>query len=300
VIQNGRAQPDRQLPLGEEIFLDHVGHFVPDPDAAGRALARVGFAPTPVSIQVDPGAGGTERLTGTGNVTAMLSRGYIEALFKTADTPLGRELETAMARHGGVHLAAFAVADAAAAHRRLAAAGFRMQPLLEMRRPVDTGAALGTAAFTLARLEPGQMPEGRIQILTHRSESMVWQPRWLEHPNGALALTGLVIAVADPEEAAERFARFTGRAAARSGSGQTIALDRGRLELVSADAFQRRLPELAIPSLPFAGAYAIRVASLPRADDLLRRAGLTTRRDERGLIVPFPAELGRGAWLFAE
>ena len=106
----------------------------------------------------------------------------------------------------------------------------------------------GQSAFTLARLEPGEMPEGRIQILTHRSESTVWQPRWLKHPNGALALTGIVIAVADPEEAAERFARFTGREAARSASGQTIALDRGRVELVTAGAFQRRLPE--IPSLP--------------------------------------------------
>jgi hypothetical protein len=42
------------------------------------------------------------------------------------------------------------------------------------------------------------------------------------------------------------------------------------------------------------------VASLPRLDDLLRRAGLATRRDEQGLIAPFPAELGQGAWLFAE
>jgi Glyoxalase-like domain len=300
VIQQPPSAADRQLPRGEEIFLDHVGHFVRDPQAASRALAHAGFAPTPMSIQVNPGADGTQRLTGTGNVTAMLSRGYIEALFKTADTPLGRELETALARHDGVHLAAFAVADAAAAHRRLAAAGFRMQPVLEMRRSVDAGAGPGTAAFTLARLEPGEMPEGRIQILTHRSESMVWQPRWLAHPNGALALTGIVIAVAEPEEAAARFARFTGREAARSASGQTIALDRGRVELVSADAFQRRLPEISIPSLPFAGAYGVRVASLPRLDDLLQQAGLTTRRNEHGLIAPFPAELGQGAWLFAE
>jgi hypothetical protein len=300
VIQQPPSAADRQLPRGEEIFLDHVGHFVRDPQAASRALAHAGFAPTPISIQVNPGADGTQRLTGTGNVTAMLSRGYIEALFKTADTPLGRELETALARHGGVHLAAFAVADAAAAHRRLAAAGFRMQPVLEMRRPVDTGAGPGTAAFTLARLEPGEMPEGRIQLLTHHSESMVWQPRWLKHPNGALALTGIVIAVADPEEAAGRFARFTGRGAARSASGRTIALDRGRVELVSADAFARLLPEIPIPSLPFAGGYGIRVASLPGLGDLLRRAGVATRRSEHGLVAPFPAELGQGAWLFAE
>ena len=79
------AEADRQLPVGGEIFLDHVGHFVRDPEAASRALARAGFAPTPVSVQANPD--GTP--TGTGNVTAMFSRGYIEVLFKTADTPLG-------------------------------------------------------------------------------------------------------------------------------------------------------------------------------------------------------------------
>ncbi len=118
------AEADRQLPLPGEIFLDHVGHFVRDADAARRALARAGFTPTPLSVHVDPApAAGAPRPTGTGNVTAMLARGYIEVLFKTADTALGRELEAGLARYRGVHLAAFAVADAAAAHRRLGDAG---------------------------------------------------------------------------------------------------------------------------------------------------------------------------------
>jgi len=291
---------DRQLPILDEIFLDHVGHFVRDPHAAGRALARAGFAPTPVSVQVVPDADGTPRPTGTGNVTAMFSRGYIEALFKTADTPLGRELDAALARHGGVHLAAFSVADAAAAHRRLASAGFRMQPLVHMQRPVDTGGAPGIAAFTLARLEPGQMPEGRIQILTHRTEAMVWQPRWLSHPNGAVALTSVIIVVADLDDAVRRFARFTGRAAMSSPLGQTIELDRGRVQVMTAEAFTRKLPDVPIPSLPFIGAYAIRVASLAVTRDMLKRAGLRTRRSEQDLVAIFPEELGRGAWLFAE
>lgn len=299
-MQAASSQADRQLPVGEEIFLDHVGHFVRDADAASRALARAGFAPTPISIQVNPGPDGSARPTGTGNVTAMLRRGYIEALFKTADTPLGRELETAIARYPGVHLAAFSVADAAAAHRRLIHAGFRVQPLVEMQRPVETVTGPGAAAFTLARLAPGEMPEGRIQILTHRSEANVWQPRWLAHPNGALALTSVVIVVGDPEEAAARFARFAGRNAAPSPFGPRIALDRGCIELVSADAFAQRLPEIPIPSLPFVGAYGIRATSLARLDELWRRAGLTTRRSERGLTAFFPTELGRGAWLATE
>ena len=253
---------DRQLPIRDEIFLDHVAHFVRDPQAGSRALARAGFAPTPVSVQVVPDPAGAPRPTGTGNVTAMFSRGYIEVLFKTADTALGRELEAALARHAGVHLAAFAVADAAAAHRRLASAGFRMQPLIHMQRPVETAGAPGIAAFTLARLEPGQMPEGRIQILTHRTEAMVWQPRWLSHPNGAVALTDVMIAVHDLEDAVRRFASFTDRNAMPSPSGATIELDRGRVQLVSAEAFVRKLPDVPIPSLPFIGAYGIRVASV--------------------------------------
>jgi hypothetical protein len=296
-----RSQADRQLPLADEIFLDHVGHFVRDVDAANRALARAGFAPTPLSIQVNPDpAGGAPQPTGTGNITAMFARGYIEVLFKTADTPLARELEAGLARYPGVHLAAFAVADAAAAHSRLSNAGFRVRPLVQMQRPVETGGASGTAAFTLARVEAGEMPEGRIQILTHRTEQMVWQPRWLTHPNGALGLTSVTIAVADLDEAAQRFARFTGRAATPTDFGREIALDRGTVVLADAASFARMLPEIPIPSLPFMGAYGIKVSSLAAIEDMLRRVGVQARRDGRKLVAAWPEEIGTGAWLFTE
>jgi hypothetical protein len=291
----------RQLPEGEEIFLDHIGHFVPDVDAAKRALVRAGFAPTPVSVQVNPDpAGGAARLTGTGNVTVMLSQGYVEVLFKTADTALAGELEAAMARYRGIHLAAFAVADAAAFHRRLADRGFRVRPLANMQRPVDADGAPGTAAFTLARVEPGEMPEGRIQALTHHTERMVWQPCWLSHPNGALALVRVVIAVTDVEEAARRYARFTGREATRSPFGHTIRFDRGRLDLVSAAGLRQMLPEIPIPSLPFIGACEIRVATLAVLRDTLKQAGMQTSESGQGLVAGFPEEIGQGAWLFSE
>jgi Glyoxalase-like domain len=291
---------DRQLPRGDEIFLDHLAHFVPDAEAASRALARAGFAPTPLSVQVNPDPDGTPRPTGTGNITAMFARGYIEVLFKTSETPLAREFDAGLARHPGVHLMALAVADAAAARRRLAESGFRVRPLVEMQRPVDAEGQAATAAFTIARVEPGEMPEGRIQILTHRTERVVWQPRWLSHPNGAWALMRILVVVADVAEAARRFARFAGRAPAPTPFGQTIKLDRGRVDLLAADVFAHLLPEVPIPSLPFVGAYEIRVKSLTLAADLLMRVGLTVRKCDRELIAIFPPELGHGAWLFAE
>jgi hypothetical protein len=292
------AQVDRQLPLGEEIFLDHVGHFVADPQAASLALARAGFAPTPVSVQTQPDPAGMPRLTGTGNVTAMLTRGYVEVLFKTADTPLGGELDAAMARHSGVHLVAFAVADAAGAHRRLRESGFRTRPLVDMQRPVDTDAKPGTAAFTVARLEPGEMPEGRIQLLTHRTEHVVWQPRWFTHPNGALGLAGVTIAVGDVDEASRRFERLTGRQAKKISLGRRIDLDRGRVDLMAAAAFTEMHPQIPIPSLPFIGAYEIGVGSIETVERALTQGKIATQRRGRSLLAVFPEELGRGTWRF--
>ena len=287
---------ERQLPLDDEIVLDHVGHFVSDPDAAGAALARAGFAPTPVSVQVAPDGGPT----GTGNICAMMTRGYMEVLFKTADTPLGREFEAALTRYPGIQLAAFAVADANAWHRRLGEAGFRTRPIAPFKRPVDTETGTDTAAFTVARVEPGEMAEGRIQMLTHHTEDAVWQKRWLAHRNGALGLASLAIVVADVDEAAARYARFTQRPAVYTRAGQSVQLDRGRIDLVTREAFAAALPEIAIPSLPFIGGYGVTVTSVDTAAAVLRSSGLSSRRTGDVLIAPFPDELGTGAWLFSE
>ncbi len=288
---------DRQLPVGGEIFLDHVGHFVRDAAAASRALAQAGFAPTPQSVQSNPD--GTP--TGTGNVTAMFGRGYIEVLFKTGDTSLGREFDLALADHAGVHLAAFSVADAQGAHRRLTEAGFATRPLVQFQRPVETVTGPGIAAFTVVRLERGAMAEGRIQILAHRTENTVWQPRWLTHRNGASGLIDLAVACADVEEAAARFERFTGHKAQATAFGQAaIALDRGQVNLFSAEAFAAMFPEIALPRLPFMGAYALRVRSLATVESLLKQEQMRVRQLGGSLVVPFPDELGAGAWLFVE
>jgi hypothetical protein len=220
-------------------------------------------------------------------------------LFKTADTPLGREFDAALARYMGLHLAAFAVADADRAHRRLSAANFRMRPLVEMRRPVDTPSGPDTAAFTVARIEPGEMAEGRMQILAHRTEDTVWQKRWLAHPNGALGLLDLVIAVADLDEAAARFQRFTARPAVTSPSGPAIQLDRGRVQLVT----PAKLAEIVgspLPHPPVAAAYALAVKSLETAEQALRRGGIDHEGRGHSLLARFPEDLGVGAWLFVE
>ncbi len=296
----GQNDIDSQLPVGDEIFLDHVAHFVRDPDAARRALTRCGFAPTPVSIQVNPDPLSGTHPTGTGNITVMFARGYAEVLFKTSDTPFAREFDAMLEQHAGLHLAAFSVADASAAHRRLAASGFAVRELVRMSRPVDAESGASTAAFTIARVEPGVMPEGRVQMLTHHTEQVVWQKRWLDHPNTAIGLIDVVIAVADVEEAAQRFARFTGRAVRRTSGGAVLQLDRGGVYLVTYDRITERLPEVPITRLPYMVGYAIRVQSLAIAERAVDRADLEWHVFEDGIAAVFPLELGQGAWFFVE
>jgi hypothetical protein len=230
----------------------------------------------------------------------MLATGYIELLFTTADTPLAQEFAAALAGYSGVHLAAFSVADAGAAHARLEDAGFPMRPLVRFQRPVETESGPGIAAFTVVRVARATFAEGRVQLLTHRTENTVWQKRWLSHPNGALALTDLVIVAADVAEAATRFERFTARFAETMPLGRSISLDR--------EAHRDRDRGCVHGTGAGGGAAAPALYRCLRASDRLARCcrGAIGRRRTRprragdALVVPFPSELGVGAWLFAE
>ena len=183
---------------------------------------RAGFAPTPVSVQVNPDADGRH----VPPAPATSRRCLRAAISRCCSRPRTRRSAASSRRDGALSRRASRGLRGGRCRERASAArrrsGFRVQPLVEIAAPGRHRRGAGTAAFTLARVEPGEMPEGRIQILTHRTEPMVWQPRWLSHPNGALALTSIMIVAAEVAEAARRFARFTGRQATATASGESI------------------------------------------------------------------------------
>ena len=287
-----------QLPGQGQVFLDHVAHFAPVMGPAAEALERCGFHLTPFTVQTNR-VDGKPVAAGTGNRCAMFRRGYIEILVTTSDTPLSRQLTERLARHIGIHLAAFSTADAASEHERLAAAGFPVLPLVDMRRPVGNVADDQWARFTLARIAPGIMPEGRIQFLTHDTAELVWRDPFLDHPNGALMLAALWIAATDSAEPASRFARFTGRPARQEGEISTIPLDRGTVRVATAEYLGSRFGIDPRPPLPHLAAYEVTVESLPRLRECLDRAGVTYALVDRTVALPLPASIG-GTILFRD
>ena len=285
-----------QLPEAGAVFLDHVAHFVPEMDAAAVALERCGFRLTRFTAQTNR-VDGTPVPAGTSNRCAMFRRGYVEILAATGDTPLARQLNERLARHVGLHLAAFSSADAAAEHHRLGEAGFPVLPLVDMRRPVATESGEEEARFTIARIAPGPMSEGRVQFLTHHTERLVWREPDLDHPNGAQALEAVWIAAADPSEPAARFERFTGRPATRDGAVTTIALERGALRFAAPEFLASEIGIASGPPLPYLAGCEIEVASLDRLRRHLDHAGLAHRAAADGEALQLPPSVG-GTILF--
>lgn len=282
------------LPRPREISLDHSGHFVADADAARVALEELGFAVTPLSAQVQPDpVTGESQLTGTGNICVMLPKGYIEVLVHTADTPIGREFLAALDHRAGLHLAAFGVADAAMRHAELELVGLDMRPLVHFSRDVETETGVENAAFTVARLAAGVMPEGRVQILTHHNEAAMWQPRWTTHANGAQSLQAIVLSAPDPAEAAARFSRFLDRPAETHGAGLRIPLDRGALEILPEDVATTLVGD---PVDPGRSSFIGLRIGLANASVLADRPG--ARWVGGSLALPFDPAFGSGVWLF--
>ncbi len=186
-------------------------------DAASGAFARLGFPLTPFTIHRNEDAAGERVPTGTANRCAMLRRGYLEILTDVAglDTPFARAHREAVARHEGLHLIAYSVDDTDAEARRLEEAGFAPRPVAHLRRPMPVdGGGEEEAAFSVLRVPPGTMAEGRMQILRHETPDLVWQDSAIARDNALAGLAGVLVCTDDPAEAAARHARFTGREAA--------------------------------------------------------------------------------------
>lgn len=282
-----------QVPLPGQLNVDHVAHFVPHIDAASDALEKLGFTLTPFSGQSHrPEPDGPLVPAGTGNRCVMLRRGYLEFLTPTGETPIAQQLRTAIQRYTGVHLIAFGTAAPDADHARLEKAGYSPLPPVALQREVDTAAGRATARFTVVRVAPGTMAEGRIQFCQQHTPEVLWQPRWLQHANQATSLTGVVVCVADPQEAAQRYARYTGLLAQVIGTVWRISTQHGYLLFIDPDTLARRL-DIAPPSKPWIAGYVLESESMAATRDCLKDSGAYFHAlGSDRLLVKLPAALG--------
>lgn len=299
----------RQLPETGETFVDHLGHFVPDMEAAHGELTRLGFVQTPYVLHAFTDADGNRRPMGTANRCVMLREGYLEVLTVTDEsTPTGARTRRQLDRYTGVHIVAMTDPDAVARRERQAAAGFHPEQPTPLKRPVpvltpdgrETGS--GEAAFTVIKNPESDMPEGRVQVLSHHTEDLVWQEAWMRHENGIVALRDVVIVPADLGEARERYARFTEvEAVPLADDLIRYPLARGGILLATPERAAALFPGATIPPKPGVAGYALLSDDLSATRGFLAGRGFSPRDTGAAGVftMALPPALG-AAWLVVE
>ncbi|MGB0631928.1 MAG: VOC family protein [Alphaproteobacteria bacterium] len=286
-----------QTPGPGEIFLDHVGWFVPDMAAAAPKFETLGFPLTPFTVHMNEQPDGSKAPSGTANRCAMIRRGYLEVLTRIPDidSAITQQLDAGLARYTGLHLIAFTVSDTEAATARLRENGFSPDPPVALRRPMpldDGGEA--TAAFSVIRLPNDAMAEGRVQVLSQDTPDVVWQPSVTAEANGAAMLSGILICAADPAETAVRYERFTGKEARASGDGFRISLDRGELAICTREECAALIPGINIPDLPFMAAVSVVSRDVGQTREFLAANGIPLVSEGPHCVI-VDADAGMGA-----
>jgi hypothetical protein len=282
-MTSGHESGDRQLPVGGEVFLDHVGYFTADLDAAGAQLARLGFAVSPVNLQQNADAQGRLTPSGTSNRLAVLRRGFLEVLAATHDTPLGDQLKAALARYAGLHLIALSHADIPAERERLIAEGFAMQEVVNLRRHKQTAEGMREVRWSVLRPQAGVMPEGRVQFAYCHTPELTWNEAAPPLANAADGLSDILLIVRDRQEAAARFGRFAGRAPREEGSLSIVPLDRGRIVLAEPD-FTSAISNFTLPNVPCMCGQALFCADLGLVRSILAEAGIRSLVDNDHVV----------------
>lgn len=265
--------------------LDHAAVMVTDLSAAGAAYERLGFSLTPLSQH--SGAltpGGPVEKWGVANRCAMFRRGYLELMGVVDPALYDNRVPDYLARYEGIHILAFGCDDAAVTADALAAAGFGATGVHALARMLDTPEGERLAQFNLVRLPPNETPEGRVLAIQHLTRNYLWQDRYLDHPNGAVALTELVVCVEDVAEASRRYARYFGIPVTRNGTAAEYALQGGKFILIDQTGL-RESYGVDPPVLPFAASIAVAAKDLSNTQKLLESNGITVARRHGRLMV---------------
>ena len=242
--------------------LDHTGQMRADLDAGAEAWARLGFRLSPETPQQGavPGESGM-RAWATANRCALFRRGYLELIGLRAPERFN-PWAGYMARHEGMHIAAFRCASADGAWPGLAALGFA--PPAQRARLTPAGEMRFRNIFS----KDAAWPEGRIIVIEHETPELLWLPELLDHPNGAAALAHCLFVSDRAEALADRL--------------RALGADAEGWRALAPEAFQTLFPGERPPGLPCMAGHAVAFADLGRAVGLMERNGVRVRQTADG------------------
>lgn len=259
--------------------IDHIVVAVNDLDRAADAYRRLGFTLSPRGVH--------SAAMGTANHTIMLQRDYFELLAVLAPTERNRPWRESLAEGDGVVALAVATPNAAAANSAWAASGMNPHDLISFSRPVERpGGTTVDARFEVARLPDDAVPGASVFACGHLTREAVWLPELLNHPNTAVAIRTLTLAMPDPKAAAETWARaLVGSSVALIDDGARIAVGSHAIDLVNPQAAARRFGLTEPPMRAKAVAIDFAIANLDACRKQFAKEGIAAHIDGHRITV---------------
>lgn len=264
-----------------------IDHLVvdtgPDLDAAAARYTALGFQLTKRA----------HHSLGSSNHLAMFDPDYLELL-----CPGNGARPDLVGFANGMNGLVFDMQDAKSLHAAQAARGVPVQPVQYFTRNADLpDGTVATARFHTVRLPPRALFDGRVYFCEHLTPEYVWRPEWLVHPNGALHITRVAIAAADPDKLAATFERMFGEGAvsraASADAPRILTAGKVAVEIWPRAALTRALG----PAMPDAAGrgdhialFGLRVRSLPDTAALLRANGVRIAHTDASRLVVSPAD----------
>ncbi|MER7452844.1 VOC family protein [Nocardia beijingensis] len=283
--------------------IHHTGILTRDLDGLERRYLELGFTLSPRSRHLLSARPGEPPTPGcTANRCALFGGSYLELLGIVDDSAPDPWHTKAMAdQYEGFRLLNLETGDAESARRQLMAAGLRATGVLDLERDVETEDGVRTVRARAVHVDPSSTPEALLGVAQHLTRDYVHQPRYLSHPNGAVAIAAVLIVVADADFDAvvERYARILDVAAVHKGPLIVLEMGSGRLELVRASQAAAVLPGEPAPAPSYLAAMTIAVRDLAVAREVIRNAGVPVRETDGGFRVSARDAYGAGLFFVA-
>jgi hypothetical protein len=272
----------------------HLGIVTRDLAAAVTKYESLGFIFTPLSFPEFPlSPGGRPERVGVANRNAIFRNSYLEMLgivdaARWASISTSQrgpfDIDKPLRRYEGLHVVHFGTEHLDEVRTRLIKDGLDPSPIRPFQRVVET---LDGSALMRARclsFAPGTNPEALFQIVQHETPELALQPRFMAHPNGALALSEAILCVEDPEEVAGRYSRYAGHSVARRGPQYIVELGDSRLVVVSCQNLTTVLPGEAAPTSPYLAGFTV-TADVDLAAEFLRRQKIPFQSQDDRVVV---------------
>jgi hypothetical protein len=279
---------------GDIDSVNHVGLALRSLDAATKRYEAMGFLLTPLSVHSGSSKpGGPVELMATGNRCAVFPHNYTELLGIVNPGRPDWFFGEFIKKFEGAHIICFGCGDAAVVNERVSSAGIGTSGVIALQRDVGTPEGTRTAKFDCVHFSKAEMPEGLIQAAHHRTPEYIHQARYLSHPNKVVALSNVVLAVADPDAYEAKYAKLTGRQARREGRKRVFALPLvSRVTIVAHDEVRDELPGSLFPLAPAIAGIGYATTDMAGMAARLDDQGIPYVRHDGRLVVPAEAACG--------